>query len=168
MICGTMFPTFVKNTWTATPPPPELYIHATGRGAAPGPALGRTSASLSRLVGLLDDDEDGDQDDYGQIGPTQFAFKTAYQMIENTEEVVGTLPAGSPTVDSEGGIRVTWEINNRRVKLICPATRKGQMYIYHSSAEGSQIQNQNVTTTALANRMSWLMSREPSVAESAA
>jgi hypothetical protein len=161
-----MFPTFVKNNWTATPPP-ESFVRAGRVTALPQAALSRTSPSLSRLLALLDNDEDVDQDDYGQIGPTQFAFKTAYQMIENTEQTLGTIPACSLAVDSEGGIRAAWTINDRQVKLICPATRRAPMYIYHSSAEGSSVQDQNVTASALANRIAWLKNREPSIVESA-
>jgi hypothetical protein len=165
MNCGTLFPTFQKNNWTATQPP-EVFVHADGRAATPQPALGRASIALNRLLGLLDDDDDGDRDDFGQIGPTQFAFKTAFQMINNAEEIIGAIPSGSPVVDSDGGIRITWSRNNKQVKLICPAIRKAPMYIYYSSSEGNSIQNQNVTSAALANRLSWLMRRDAANIES--
>ena len=154
-----MFPTFVRNTWTSTQTPPESYMHVVGMASAPQPSLGREiPVSLSRLVDLLDDNG---EDDYGVIGPTQFAFKTAFRMIEKAEKIAGGEFSSSPSVDAEGGIRVTWRNGDRQIKLICPSAPDLPMYVYQSSPEGSALRNQNVTVTALAERLSWLVNCEP-------
>ena len=162
MNCGPMFPTFVRNTWTSTQTPPEYYMHVVGMASAPQPSLsGEIPVSLSRLVDLL---EENGEDDYGMIGPTQFAFKTAFRMIQRAEKLAGGEFSSSPSVDSEGGIRVTWRCEDRQIKLICPSTPDVPMYIYQSSQERSNIRNQNVTDTTLADKLSWLANCEPASA----
>src|SRR5437016_13044716 len=130
MTCGSMFPTFVRNTWTATPPPPETFIGQSARAALPQACVTDLPVSLSRLVDLL---YENGEDDYGQVGPSQFAFKTAFRMVERAERRAGGAFSASPVVDAEGGVRVSWRKGDRQVKLICPATREGVTYIYHSS-----------------------------------
>jgi hypothetical protein len=153
-----MFPTFVRNTWTATPPPAETFLTDAARAALPQACLTDLPVSLSRLLDLLD--ENG-EDDYGQIGPSQFAFRTAFRMVQRAERVASGEFSSSPTVDSEGGIRISWRKGDRQVKLICPAKREAAAYIYRSSVEGSSVRNQNVTEVALAEALSWLSSSEP-------
>jgi hypothetical protein len=113
--------------------------------------------SLRRLVALLDNSDE----DEGHASPTQFAFKTAFDLIEEAEHILGRGAVSSPVADSEGGIRVTWRNGDRLVKLICPATREAPVYIYQSSADGNSLRNQNITGTVLAERLAWLADREP-------
>jgi hypothetical protein len=108
-------------------------------------------------------DEDG-EDDYGKIGPSQYAFKTAFQLVANAVINIGRDVPSSPVVDSEGGIRVTWRCGEKIVKLICPANRDSAIYIYHSSPSGNSVRNQNVTAAALAERLAWLYDRESAAA----
>lgn len=110
--------------------------------------------SLQRLLDLL---REKGEDDYGMVDPTQFAFKTAIEFVLNAESMLGRDVKSSPVVDSEGGIRVTWRSGDRQVKLICPATPSGIIYVYESSPMGSSVHNQNVTFAALAGRLSWLL-----------
>ena len=127
----------------------------------------RAAAPLSilRLVNLLDGNGDGEkEDDYGAIIPSMFAFETAVGFVRDTMKLLGEDVVSSPVVDSQGGIRVTWRRGGRQVKLICPATKEGSLYIYQSSADGNSVQNQNVTAEALAARLSVLIGREPAVA----
>lgn len=164
MTCGSMFPTFVRNTWTATPPSAETFLIDAARAALPQACLTDLPVSLSRLLDLLD--ESG-EDDYGQIGPSQFAFKTAFRMVQRAEKLAGGEFSSSPVVDSEGGVRVTWRNGDRQVKLVCPATQEASTYIYHSSSAGSSIRNQNVTIDALAKQLSWLNISEPTTTQRA-
>jgi hypothetical protein len=114
--------------------------------------------SLTRLLSTLE--ENGD-DDYGAIGPSQFAFLTAFRMVFDAVSILREDYASSPSVDSDGGIRVTWKRGDRVVKLVCPATRDKSPYVYHSSPSGNFLRNENVTASYLADRISWLINREP-------
>ena len=115
--------------------------------------------SLQRLLDLLG--EKG-EDDYGVVDPTQFAFKTAFEFVLRAESMLGRDVKSAPVVDSEGGIRITWRSGNGQVKLICPATPKGTIYVYESSPMGSSVHNQNVTFATLAGRLAWLLHGEQS------
>jgi hypothetical protein len=135
--------------------------------AVVGERAERAAAPLSilRLVNLLDGNGDGEtEDDYGAITPSMFAFETAVGLVRGAMKLMGEDVISSPVVDSQGGIRVTWKRGGRQVKLICPATKEGPLYIYQSSAGGNSVQDQNVTAEALAARLSLLIGREPRAA----
>jgi hypothetical protein len=118
----------------------------------------RLPVSVSRLLALL---KDHGEDDYGAIGPSQFAFFTAFTLVFEAIGIAGEDFASSPSVDSEGGIRVTWRRGDRTVKLVCPATRDKPVYVYCSSPTGNSLRNENVSPTFLASRLSWIINREP-------
>ncbi|HVP48799.1 MAG TPA: hypothetical protein VMT32_19535 [Bryobacteraceae bacterium] len=115
----------------------------------------RQPVSVLRLVALLADERD--EDDHG---PSQFAFWKAFIMVSDAISILGEDFASSPTVDSQGGIRITWRRGDRQVKLICPATRGMPMYIYEASPEGNAITNEGVTASMLADKLYWLINRE--------
>ncbi|HSU59683.1 MAG TPA: hypothetical protein VLI55_10250 [Bryobacteraceae bacterium] len=135
---------FIDNTWTSS----EAKAAVIPVG---------TPVSIQRLIGLLD--ERG-EDDYGQIGPSQLAFKNALTFLLAAISLVGEDIPSSPVVDSEGGIRITWRRGNKQVKLICPATRDAEVYVYYSSPRGNGLSNQGVTPLVLAQRLDWLTERE--------
>jgi len=112
------------------------------------------SISQQRLLDLL---VEKGEDDHGRIDPTQYAFKTALEFVQTAEWMLGVDIKSSPTVDSEGGIRVTWKNGDRKVKLVCPATPNAPIYIYQSSATRSFLHNQEVTHLALARQLAWLL-----------
>jgi hypothetical protein len=112
------------------------------------------------LAALLDDSDE----DEGHVGATQYAFKTAFDLIEEAEHLVGGGVASSPVVDSEGGIRVTWRCGNKQVKLVCPATREAPVYMYYASPAGNDLRNQNITAAILAERLAWLTDCDPTAA----
>lgn len=122
----------------------------------------RQPVSVLRLIALLA--EEGGDDDYGAIGPSQFAFWQAFLMVSNAISILGEDFACSPSVDSQGGIRVTWRRGDRQIKLICPARRDTPIYIYQASPEGNSIRDQGVTAQVLADKLSWLINREPTAA----
>jgi hypothetical protein len=115
-------------------------------------------ASLERLLALL---EEGGADDYGEIGPAQFAFWRSFKLVADAIAIVGEDFAASPSVDSEGGIRVTWKKGDRTIKLVCPKDRDQPVYVYHASPHGQALQNDGITASVLAERLSWLINREP-------
>jgi hypothetical protein len=144
---------------SALPLNTENRMTATPR-AKPADIIVLRPLSIRRLVALLDNGDD----DEGDIGPTQYAFKTAFDLIEEAEHVVGGRLVSSPVVDSEGGIRITWRRGDKQVKLVCPATREAPVYMYYAFPEGNDLRNQNVTATVLAERLAWLTDREPTAA----
>jgi hypothetical protein len=133
-----------ENTWTAT------------RRASPDVVIELRSLSLRRLLDLLDETEE----DTSRV--TMYAFKTAYNLIDEAERIASVGVISSPVVDSEGGIRVTWRIGDRQVKLICPAKRDADapVYIYHASNAGNALRNQNISADVLADRLAWLVNYE--------
>jgi hypothetical protein len=147
-MASTTLPLFTQNTWTAT-------------SSKESAVLLRLPISLLRLLALLD--ENG-EDDYGQIGPSQFAFRTAFYMIAHATAILDEDIPCIPVVDAEGGIRVTWNRFGKQIKLICPSTKEGLAYIYQSSPSGNSLRDQNVSSALLADRLSWLTRREPSAA----
>lgn len=142
-------PLFRQNTWSASSPRAST-------------AILRLPDSLSRLFALLD--ESG-EDDYGQKGPSQLAFKTAFLLLAQAISILEEdVPAGAPSVDSEGGIRITWNHLGKQLKLVCPATKDTPVYIYQSSVAGTSLRNQNITASVLADRLAWLSTRESAAA----
>ncbi|MGI0085428.1 MAG: hypothetical protein ACREBQ_10135 [Nitrososphaerales archaeon] len=114
----------------------------------------RTADTISRLVDLL---EDNGEDDYGMLGPTQFAFRSVFKLIRDAQKQTALRVSGSPVVDSLGGIRITWNRSDREIRLVCPASRTEQVYIYQQS----ELRNQaihGVTPDVLADKLSWLVS----------
>lgn len=138
------FPLFPQNTWTSSNARPE-----SGNQVLPD--------SLRRLICLLD--ESG-EDDYGQMGPSRLSFKTAMRIVSDAVCILGQDLPCAPVVDSEGGIRITWNRYDRQVKLICPSFKEDPVYVYQNSPSGSSLRNQNVTGAVLAERLSWLINRE--------
>jgi CBS domain-containing protein len=111
---------------------------------------------------LFAGDEDGNrEDDYGAIAPSVYALQAALVLVAGAIKIMREDIPGVPVVDSEGGIRITWKQGDRLVRLVCPAAKEGQLYIYQSSAGVNSILNQNVTAEALATRLATLVAREP-------
>jgi hypothetical protein len=139
------YPDFTENTWTAS-------------NAKPSSAFSKLPISLSRLFFLLDENDSAEDD--GHQGPTQFAFKTAFLMVAHAISLLDDDLPCAPVLDSEGGIRITWNRYGKQLKLICPATKDAPMYIYQSCPSGNHLRNHNVTASVLADRLSWLTTRE--------
>jgi hypothetical protein len=150
-----MFPTFLSAgaMWDSTPSQMLLKHHEAIEAqdaGDPAPA----SDTLSRLLDLLD--EHG-EDDYGVLDPTQYSFRAAFTLVRNAQKQMVFRIAGSPSVDSVGGIRVTWRREDREIRLVCPARRAEQVYIYQQSERRNQAIH-GVTPTILADKLSWLIS----------
>lgn len=87
------------------------------------------SLILGRLYALRFEDA---EDNYGRLRPTRKALSTALGLIERTESTYGTLPAGSISTDSEGGIRITWLYAQHQVQVICPTdSSDAHLYFEH-------------------------------------
>src|SRR5712692_2335350 len=85
-----------------------------------------TQVTLSRLVSLLDEEE---EDDYGVLRPTLFAFVTALELIVGASlQMSQAFPRASPCTDEQGGIRFEWLQPHRHVWLVVPACQGGRLY----------------------------------------
>src|ERR1022692_2608080 len=136
-----MFPTFTDQDWDAMMVPSATYCQledgavqneAVEACVVPGSSLSR----LSELLGANGEDDYGvldlsrlsellganGEDDYGVLDPTQHAFKNALDLVIGSDRFLTFSLPGSPSVDSRGGIRITWKLSGREIRLVCPAT----------------------------------------------
>ena len=153
-----MFPTFLvatQNDWDGTRPADVFLENYTQVQAQGIEEVAPFSYTLSRLLDLL---EENGEDEYGIIGPTQHAFKYAFRLVGRAENLLTVQVAGSPSVDSVGGIRITWRFAGRELRLICPATATQEAYIYQEVHGGQFEALHNVTPTLLAEKLAWLAS----------
>ena len=82
------------------------------------------TTTLKRILELLDLEA---SDDYGILKPTEYAFKTAMQLVVETYEIMGSdFPKGSNFTDDRGGIFLTWKNRDPQDKIIllCPAKKQ--------------------------------------------
>jgi hypothetical protein len=106
------------------------------------------SPLLDRLCDLRFEDM---EDDYGRLRPTEQALSTALNLIRRTEADFGTLPVGSVSTDSEGGIRITWLGGQHQAQVICPAdSNNAHLYFEHGDDYGM---DHEVTSTTLIDHL---------------
>lgn len=119
---------------------------------AQSPAASAASLSVTQLR-LLELLESSGQDDYGEVSPTQFAFRKTFHLVSDAEAILGPRkPRGSCSVDSEGGIRTTWNLVDTEVRLVCPATPDREVYMYFE-ADGQSDIIKNPTAAVLAQKL---------------
>ncbi|ELS00116.1 hypothetical protein [Gloeocapsa sp. PCC 73106] len=90
----------------------------------------QTMKSLLELLELKEEDE------YGTLKPTEYAFKTIIHLLLEAYEHLGEkFPKGTASTDDEGGIRLNWKNRTKdsRVCLFCPANSQETAYIYHQT-----------------------------------
>jgi hypothetical protein len=113
------------------------------------------AVTITRLVALLEVDE---IDDYGQLQPTQWAFKRVMQFVVEAYDVIGDrFQKASVSTDEQGGIRVTWsrlDVDGE-VRLVCPAQSDQAAYIYHELASDYAVEP-DVSGAVLAEWLEWL------------
>lgn len=89
--------------------------------------------TVERLIELLDLEE---EDEYGILRPTEYAFRTAMKLVVEAYDSMGnSFPKCSTGTDDQGSIRLAWENINadRRVRLFCPSNAEEKAYIYHQN-----------------------------------
>jgi hypothetical protein len=109
-------------------------------GRSPGLTL-----TLKRLVELLEGEE---EDDYGVIKPTDYAFKTAMNLILEANALLTDFPQASVSTDHEGSVRLAWSklVPECEVCLFCPARAEAPIDIYHVFENGEGVEDvMNVT-----------------------
>jgi hypothetical protein len=91
--------------------------------------------TLKRILELLDLEE---EDDYGILKPTEYAFKMAIQWVIEAYEIVGSsFPRASSSTDEMGGIRLSWENTDKdcRIRIFCPSAPDKVAYVYHQKGD---------------------------------
>lgn len=149
----SMFPTYqdAANTWDVARPN-EVFLMAHVNDPDQQSEESDSVDTISRLVDLLD--ENG-EDDYGKIGPTQYAFQSVYRLVERAQNRMVATIQGSPVVDSMGGVSVTWRRGNLEARLVCPSTKMQQSYLYLDLGDDPQVVS-GVTPATLAQHLSFL------------
>ncbi|NJK53852.1 MAG: hypothetical protein HC936_15545 [Leptolyngbyaceae cyanobacterium SU_3_3] len=95
-------------------------------GRSPGLTL-----TLKCLVELLEAD---DEDEYGILKPTDYAFKTVMNLILEANSLLLTdFPKASASTDHQGGIRLAWtgSSSDDELCLFCPAVATAPVDIYY-------------------------------------
>ena len=109
------------------------------------------SSTARQLVDLWKEPE---EDDYGRLRPTGYAFNRSFGLLVNAAieaRPQGRIPAGCVSTDSEGGVRIEWVCSTASVHLVVPAARDGMPYIYHEV--GDDYATEDATSKRLAH---WL------------
>ena len=110
--------------------------------------------TVERLLELLDLEQ---EDEYGILRPTEYAFRTAMKLIVETYDILGDgFPKASTGTDDLGSIRLAWQNVNadRRVRFLCPHNADDKAYIYHQNSE--EYGSEDITSAAtLAHWLEW-------------
>ncbi|NER35920.1 MAG: hypothetical protein F6J93_18355 [Oscillatoria sp. SIO1A7] len=99
------------------------------------------SITLKSLVELLELEE---EDDYGILRPTTYAFTSTMKLVLEAYELIGdSFPPASPCTDDEGGIRLRWTSRNpeKSVCLFCPHNPEQPADVYHSTKDDSGVED---------------------------
>ncbi len=108
--------------------------------------------SLKRLVELL---ESEDEDEYGLLKPSDYAFKTVMNLVlEANSLMTSNFPKASASTDHQGGIRLAWTTleSDREVCLFCPHTPEYPVDIYHVLGDEEDVEN----VTSASTLVKWL------------
>jgi hypothetical protein len=109
--------------------------------------------TLKSLLELLELEE---EDDYGVLRPTDYAFKMAINLLVEAYEMMGDRfpKIAHNSTDELGGIRIGWARENsaRELSLFCPSTPDKQAYIYHQINDDSAVEYE----VSASNLVSWL------------
>ncbi|MEG5035560.1 hypothetical protein [Microcoleus sp. AT3-D2] len=103
--------------------------------------------TVERLIELLDLEED---DEYGILRPTEYAFRTAMKLVVEAYDSMGnSFPKASTGTDDQGSIRLAWQNikADRRVRLFCPHSSDEKAYIYHQDSD--KYASENITSGAI-------------------
>jgi len=103
--------------------------------------------TVERLIQLLDLEE---EDEYGILRPTEYAFRTAMKFVVEAYDSMGnSFPKCSTGTDDQGSIRLAWQNINgdRRVRLFCPHSSDEKAYIYHQNSE--EYASEDITSGAI-------------------
>ena len=97
--------------------------------------LSNFRVTVERLLELLDLEE---EDEYGILRPTEYAFKTAMKLIVEAYDILGdNFPKASTSTDDSGSITLDWTSlePDRTVRLFCPFSAIQAVDIFHHTKD---------------------------------
>jgi hypothetical protein len=109
--------------------------------------------TVEHLLKLLDLEQ---EDEYGILRPTEYAFKTAMKLTVETYDILGDNFPKPSTGTHEGSVRLAWQNvkADRRVRLFCPHNADEKAYIYHQKSE--EYGSEDITSAeTLAHWLEW-------------
>jgi hypothetical protein len=110
--------------------------------------------TLARLAELLEEPE---TDDYGIARPSERTCKGAAALLEAASNLIqDSVPPGSASTDAEGGVRITWRVGDRELRLVVDAEAK--RYLYHECGDEYGIESAR-SPEDLAKSLEWLSGR---------
>ena len=112
------------------------------------------TVTLKRLVELL---ESEDEDDYGILKPSDYAFKTIMNLVLEAHFLMGnSFPRASASTDYQGGIRLDWTSlqSDREVCLVCPFSPERAVYIYHQTSDDYAVED-DISPSILVKWLEW-------------
>jgi hypothetical protein len=116
-------------------------------GRSPGLTM-----TLKRLVALLDGE---DEDEYGILKPTDYAFKTVMNLLIEANSLISIdFPKASASTDHQGGIRLAWTSSDseQEVCLFCPFGSATPIDIYYALETEEGVEN----SVSAATLVKWL------------
>ena len=115
------------------------------------------SITLKRLGELYEGEDD--EDEYGILKPSEFAFKTALDLVVAAHSVMGnSFPKASACTDHQGGVSLTWTSVTPacKVRLFCPFIDDDEqlvrIYYRKNDEHGSE---KVISATTLVDRLQW-------------
>lgn len=117
--------------------------------------LSAVQITQDRLVALLQEE---DEDEYGILKPTPYAFDKAWNLVLAASRLMGnSFNSASVSTDDEGGIRLTWTRleSEAEVRLICPSQFNKQTYLYYEKGKEYGVVN-DVSALNLASWLQWM------------
>src|SRR6476620_1583528 len=97
--------------------------------------------TVERLLELLDLEE---EDEYGILRPTEYAFRTAMKLVVEAYDIMGnSFPKCSTGTDDRGSITLDWTSlePERTVRLFCPFSAEQPVDIYHHANNENAVED---------------------------
>ena len=97
--------------------------------------------TVERLIELLDLEE---EDEYGILIPTEYAFRTAMKLVVEAYDSMGnSFPKCSTGTDDRGSITLDWTSlkPERTVRLFCPFSAEQPVDIYHHAKNENAVED---------------------------
>jgi hypothetical protein len=123
--------------------------------------LSNFRVTIERLLELLDLEE---EDEYGILRPTEYAFKTAMKLIVEAYDVLGNnFPKASTSTDDSGSITLDWTSldRDRTVRLFCPYSAEQPVDIFHHTKDEYAVED-IVSSPTLVYWLQWFIVGQPS------
>ena len=113
------------------------------------------NAMVSRVLGLLQEEDDEQEDDYGAVVPTRTALSNALTILGGAfRELQTVFPLAAATVSFDGGIRIQWMRPVSSLRLVIPGDEGEEAYIYHEHED--EYGTETASALNLAKRIRWL------------